>query len=92
MTGWKICALQVPPVVPHKALGIFSKALYLYGTMRGTCSVQCFRPVVLCKMFFITLNLLFYSKIIQDNSVQFGGEGTKFYCSILYHMIGHFKG
>ena len=44
MTGRKICALQAAPVVPYKALGNFCKALY--GTMGGTCSAQCFRPVM----------------------------------------------
>ena len=34
MTGWKTRALQVPPVVPYKALEKFSKALY--GTTGGT--------------------------------------------------------
>ena len=40
-TGRKIRALQLPPVVPHKAVGNFSKALY--GKTGGTCSAQCFR-------------------------------------------------
>ena len=44
MTGRKSCALQVPPVVPYKALGNFSKALY--GTTRGTCSTRFFRSVM----------------------------------------------
>ena len=34
MTGRKNRALQVPYVVPYKALGIFPRALY--GTTRGT--------------------------------------------------------
>ena len=48
MTGQKRCALQVPPVVPYKALENFSKALY--GTTGGTYSARVFRPVmtVLC--------------------------------------------
>ena len=37
-------ALQVPPVVPYKALGNFSRALY--GTTKGTCSARFFRPVM----------------------------------------------
>ena len=45
MTGRKNCALQVPSVVPYKALRKFSKALY--GTKRGTCSERFFRPVML---------------------------------------------
>ena len=44
MTGWKSRALQVPPVVPYKALPNFSKALY--GATRGTCSTQFFRSVM----------------------------------------------
>ena len=36
-------ALQVPPVVPYKALGRFPKALY--GTTEGTPSARHFRPV-----------------------------------------------
>ena len=39
MTGRKTRALQVPPVVPHKALEKFSKALY--GAKGGT--LQCMR-------------------------------------------------
>ena len=35
---------KVPPVVPYKALGNFSKALY--GTTGGTCSARFFRPVM----------------------------------------------
>ena len=38
MTGRKNRALQVPPVVPYKALGNFPKALY--GTTEGTCSAR----------------------------------------------------
>ena len=45
MTGRKNRALQVPSVVPYKALGNFPKALY--GTRRGTCSAQFFRPISL---------------------------------------------
>ena len=45
MTGWKTRALQVPPVVPYKALEKFSKALY--GTTGGTYSGRVFRPVML---------------------------------------------
>ena len=37
MTGRESRVLQVPPVVPYKALGKFPKALY--GTMGGTCSI-----------------------------------------------------
>ena len=37
--------LQVPPIVPYKALGKFSKALY--GTTEGTCSSRFFRRVML---------------------------------------------
>ena len=44
MTGRKSRALQVPPVVPYKALKNFSKALY--GTTRGTCSTRFFRSVM----------------------------------------------
>ena len=44
MTGRKIRALQVPPVVPYKALGNCPKALY--GTTVGTCSAQFFHPVM----------------------------------------------
>ena len=44
MTGRKNRALQVPPVVPYKALENFSKALY--GTTRGTCTARFFRPVM----------------------------------------------
>ena len=44
MTGRKNYALQVPPVVPYKALENFSKALY--RTTRGTCSARFFRPVI----------------------------------------------
>ena len=36
--------LQVPPVVPYKALEKFSKALY--GTTGGTYSARVFRPVM----------------------------------------------
>ena len=44
MTGHKNRALQVPPVVPYKALGNFPKALY--RTTGGTCSARFFRPVM----------------------------------------------
>ena len=44
MTGQKTRALQVPPVVPCKALENFSKALY--GTSKGTYSARVFRPVM----------------------------------------------
>ena len=44
MTGRKNCALQVPLVVPYKALEKFSKVLY--GTMGDTCSAQFFCPVI----------------------------------------------
>ena len=44
MTGRKTRALEVPPVVPYKALGKFSKALY--GTTVGTYSARVFRPVM----------------------------------------------
>ena len=44
MTGRKNRALQVPPVVPYKALGNFSKALY--RTTGGTCGAQFSRPVM----------------------------------------------
>ena len=37
-------ALQVPPVVPHKALGNFPKAFS--GTTGGTYSALVFRPVM----------------------------------------------
>ena len=37
-------SLQVPPVVPYKALGNFPKALY--GTTGGTCSALLSRPVM----------------------------------------------
>ena len=52
MTGRKNHALQVPLVVPYKALEKFSKALY--GTTGGTCRTRFFRPV----MEGIVLNLL----------------------------------
>ena len=44
MTGRKNRALQVPPFVPYKALGNFSKALY--GTTGGTSSARFFRPIM----------------------------------------------
>ena len=44
-TGRKTRALQVPPVVPYKALGKFLKALY--GTTAGTRSARVFRPVMI---------------------------------------------
>ena len=43
MTGRKMRALQVPPVVPYKAFGKFSKALY--GATGGPRSARVFRPV-----------------------------------------------
>ena len=49
-------ALQVPPVVPYKALEKFSKALY--GTTGGTCSAQFFRPVIKSKRQTLSTNLL----------------------------------
>ena len=45
MTERKNLVLQVPLVVPYKALEKFPKALY--GTTGGTCSAQLFRPVML---------------------------------------------
>ena len=45
MTGRKNRALQVPPVVPYKALDKFPTALF--GTMGGTCSAQFSRPVMI---------------------------------------------
>ena len=42
MTGWENRALQVPPVVPYKALEKFPKALY--GTTGATCSARFFPP------------------------------------------------
>ena len=45
MTGWKTHALQVPPVVPYKALGKYTKALY--GTPEGTCSAH---PVMIKRL------------------------------------------
>ena len=39
-----MASLQVPPVVPYKALGNFPKALY--GTTGGTCSARFSRPVM----------------------------------------------
>ena len=45
MTERKNRVLQVPLVVPYKALEKFPKALY--GTTGGTCSAQLFRPVML---------------------------------------------
>ena len=48
MTGRKSSALQVPYLVPYKALGNFSKALY--GTTRGTCSARFFRPVMVARV------------------------------------------
>ena len=44
MTGRKNRALQVPLVLPYKALEKFPKALY--GTTGGTCSARFFRPVM----------------------------------------------
>ena len=44
MTGRKNRALQVPLVVPYKALEKFSKALY--GVTGGTSSARFFRPVM----------------------------------------------
>ena len=44
MRGRKNRTLQVPPVVPYKALGNFPKALY--GTTRGTSSAKFFQPVM----------------------------------------------
>ena len=44
MTRRKNRALQVPDVVPYKALEKFSKALY--GTTECTCSARFFRPVM----------------------------------------------
>ena len=48
MTGRKNLAVQVPLVVPYKALEKFSKALY--GTTGGTCSARFFRPVMIMLM------------------------------------------
>ena len=45
MTGRKNRALQVPYVLPYKALGNFSKALY--GTTGGTWSARFFHPVMI---------------------------------------------
>ena len=45
MTGRKNRTLQVPLVVPYKALEKFSKTLY--GTTRDTYSTRFFRPVML---------------------------------------------
>ena len=45
MTGRKNRALQVPLVVPYKALEKLPKVLY--GTTGGTCSARLFRPVML---------------------------------------------
>ena len=55
MTGRKTRALQVPPVVPYKALEKFSKALY--GTRGGTYRARLFRPVMnrACKNAQVTL-------------------------------------
>ena len=39
-----MCALQVPPAVPHKALGKFPEAVY--EMTGGTCSACFFRPVM----------------------------------------------
>ena len=44
MTGRKNRPLQVPHVVPYKALEKFPKALY--GTTEGTCSGRFLRPVM----------------------------------------------
>ena len=51
MTGRKNCALQVPLVVPYKALEKFSKALY--GATGGTCSARFFRPLMLQRLAFL---------------------------------------
>ena len=62
MTGRKNRALQVPLVVPYKALEKLPKALY--GTTGGTCSARLFRPVmieifILQENHFIDLQLKF---------------------------------
>ena len=44
MTGRKSCELQVPLIVPYKALEKFPKDLC--GATGGTCSARFFRPVV----------------------------------------------
>ena len=48
MTGRKNRALQVPPVVPYKALEKFPKTLY--GATKGTCSARFFRPLMIYPM------------------------------------------
>ena len=50
MTGRKNGELQVPSVVPYKALGNFSKALY--GKTGGTCSARFVRPVMHARLHF----------------------------------------
>ena len=59
MTGRKNCALQVPPVVPYKALENFSKALY--GTTGGTFSARFFRPLITRRNNFISKKLCLIS-------------------------------
>ena len=63
MTGRKIRALQVPPVIPYRTLGNFPKALY--GTTGGTCSAQFFCPVMLAKF---VLFKYFHVDIVKTNT------------------------
>ena len=54
MTERKNRVLQVPLVVPYKALETFLKPLY--GTTGGTCSARLFRPVmILVKLLILPL-------------------------------------
>ena len=57
MRGGKNRALQVPPIVPYKALGNFSKALY--GTT-GTCSARFFCPVMSKPLPAFTCRILYF--------------------------------
>ena len=66
MTGWKNCALQVPPVVPYKVLEKFSKALY--GTTGGTCSTQFSHPIMSLTGFQSSdIKSLLFQQITKEN-------------------------
>ena len=72
MTGRKNRALQVPPVVPYKALEKFPKALY--GTTRGTLQCTIF-PFCHALIKFIDQRYDYCLIIIRDwsNSIDRGG-------------------
>ena len=67
MTERKNRVLQVPLVVPYKALEKFFKALY--GTTGGTCSARLFRPVmILVKLLILSLRGNHsYANIVASN-------------------------